>query len=170
MKYLLVLFSLFFGKCCFCQSSRELIIDSLEKTIHYQYNNPVKISNVATINLDNIFKFIPEQDAVRIIETVLKNPRRNNITKGIIIPTNNRILEQKGIIFNIQLFENYKVIDENEIVVFDDFMTALNNENKVEYIDTKENKIYKLIYNKFLFNIYMIIRRKYMSFPKYLKS
>jgi uncharacterized membrane-anchored protein len=166
MKWINISIFIIFASILTAQSPNQALIDSVENTIHY-VTGKIDIGNkVATIDLGKAFKFIPKEDAVRVIESIWANPKRENITEGLVLPLNDKLLEQKSIVFNIQYYENYRVNDDNDIVYFKEFMEKLKSENTVEYYDSGEKKSNKLQYKKFLFDPIYDKNKKMYVIPK----
>jgi uncharacterized membrane-anchored protein len=166
MKWINISIFFFLTSILAAQSPNQALIDSVENTIHYTTGKIELANNTATIDLGNTFKFIPKQDAIRVIESIWANPKRDNITEGLIVPLNDKLLEKKSVLFNIQYFENYQVNDDNDIVYFTDFLAKLKSENTVEYYDPEENKYFKLQYKKFLFSPIYDKNKKVYVIPK----
>lgn len=121
------------------QEDNQAVIDSIEKTFSYQKGTIELKNGIGKIIIPKGFKYLDAKQAERVLVDLWGNPKTDNISMGMIIPENQKILDEKGYVFNIQYDEiGYVKDDDADDINYDELLTEMKEEIKAENIERKK--------------------------------
>jgi hypothetical protein len=154
MKLTSVIFGIFaIINICQAQSKDEVLhqVDSIEKTLHYQKKGTVVLQGIGTIKIPTGYKYLNKEDAERVLVALWNNPRYENMTLGMLVQEDQKLMAESTFATNIEYYKSGYINQfELEHTNFNRLLKQLNYR-------IKEMKIEKD----------SVILERWTEFPKY---
>jgi Protein of unknown function (DUF2167) len=154
MKLILIICTIIATNCmCFAQTKEEIqhMVDSIEKTLHYQKKGTIVLQGIGAIKIPVGYKYLNKEDAERVLVELWNNPRYDNMTLGMLVQEDQKLMAESTFATNIEYYTSGYINQfELEHTNFNRLLKQLNNR-------IKELKIEKD----------SVILERWTEFPKY---
>lgn len=127
-------------------TTQQSVIDSIENSFNYQYGKISLEDNIGEINIPKGFKYLNPEQSKYILVDLWGNPESDNMTLGMILPENYKVIEGKGYVFNIEYDEiGYVKDDDADDIDYDELLEGMQEET-IEGNKTRESMGYEPVH------------------------
>ncbi|POY38578.1 DUF2167 domain-containing protein [Solitalea longa] len=140
-KSVLLFLGLMLTTFAYCQSADEQKkIDSIENAFTYQHGTITLKGGIGILTVPKGFKYLDPEQAEKVIVDLWGNPGGENVTLGLLLPENQKILANKGYVFNIQYDEiGYVKDDDADDIDYADLLKEMQEGSIEENKERQKN-------------------------------